>query len=82
MGDHAVVSREDWVAARTQLLEKEKQLTRLRDELSRERRSLPWVKIDTQYVFDGPEGICLAGHGWQRYGKQLAMLCMCFRLRL
>jgi predicted dithiol-disulfide oxidoreductase (DUF899 family) len=56
MGDHAVVSREDWVAARTQLLEKEKQLTRLRDELSRERRSLPWVKIDTQYVFDGPEG--------------------------
>ncbi|MHC5543496.1 DUF899 domain-containing protein [Singulisphaera rosea] len=56
MTDHAVVSREDWIAARTQLLEKEKQLTRLHDELCRERRELPWVKVESTYVFDGPDG--------------------------
>jgi predicted dithiol-disulfide oxidoreductase (DUF899 family) len=56
MADHAIVTREEWVAARKELLEKEKKLTRLRDELSRERRSLPWVKVETPYEFDGPDG--------------------------
>jgi predicted dithiol-disulfide oxidoreductase (DUF899 family) len=56
MADHAVVSREDWVAARKELLAKEKHLTRLRDELSRERRKLPWVKVEMPYVFEGPRG--------------------------
>ena len=56
MADHAVVSREEWIAARKELLEKEKQLTRLHDELSRERRELPWVKVEKPYVFDGPDG--------------------------
>jgi predicted dithiol-disulfide oxidoreductase (DUF899 family) len=56
MTDHAVVSREEWIAARRTLLEKEKHLTRLGDELSRERRELPWVKVETSYVFEGPEG--------------------------
>jgi predicted dithiol-disulfide oxidoreductase (DUF899 family) len=56
MADHAVVSREAWIAARQELLKKEKQLTRLRDEQSRERRELPWVKVETPYVFDGPDG--------------------------
>jgi predicted dithiol-disulfide oxidoreductase (DUF899 family) len=56
MTDHAVVSREEWVAARKELLEKEKQMTRLRDELSRDRRALPWVKVETSYVFEGPDG--------------------------
>jgi predicted dithiol-disulfide oxidoreductase (DUF899 family) len=56
MANHAVVSREEWVAARRGLLAKEKHLTRLRDELSRDRRALPWVKVETPYVFDGPDG--------------------------
>ncbi|NKB59569.1 MAG: DUF899 domain-containing protein [Alphaproteobacteria bacterium] len=51
-----VVSHEDWVEARKQLLEKEKAFTRARDALSHERRSLPWERIEKRYVFDGPEG--------------------------
>ena len=53
---HAVVSRDEWLKARIALLEKEKELTRLRDRLSAERRELPWVKIEKRYVFDSPEG--------------------------
>lgn len=56
MQQHSVVSREDWVAARKAHLAKEKEFSRLRDELSAERRALPWVKIDKAYVFDAPEG--------------------------
>ena len=51
-----VVSRTEWLEARTNLLNKEKQLTRLQDALSDERRKLPWVKVDKEYVFDGPGG--------------------------
>ncbi len=51
-----VVSRAEWVAARKELLVKEKEATRRRDALSAERRELPMVKIDKEYVFDGPEG--------------------------
>src|SRR5215468_3512400 len=54
--DHTVVSHEEWLTARTALLAKEKELTRLRDELSRQRRALPWEKVDKTYVFDGPQG--------------------------
>jgi predicted dithiol-disulfide oxidoreductase (DUF899 family) len=53
---HPIVSREEWIAARRALLAKEKQLTRQRDQLAADRRSLPWVKIDKAYVFDGPNG--------------------------
>ncbi len=53
---HPVVSREAWLSARTALLAKEKEFTRLRDDLSRQRRELPWVKVDKAYVFDGPSG--------------------------
>lgn len=53
---HAVVSREEWLAARQALLLKEKELTRLRDRLNAERRALPWVRIEKEYVFDGPDG--------------------------
>ncbi|HET7848646.1 MAG TPA: thioredoxin family protein [Pseudolabrys sp.] len=53
---HAVVSQEKWIAARKALLAKEKEFTRARDELSRQRRELPWVRIDKSYVFDTPEG--------------------------
>jgi predicted dithiol-disulfide oxidoreductase (DUF899 family) len=56
MSPHAVVSREAWIAARKRHLAKEKEFTRLRDELSRERRELPWEIVDKQYVFDTPAG--------------------------
>jgi predicted dithiol-disulfide oxidoreductase (DUF899 family) len=56
MANHTVVSREEWLIARKQLLAKEKALTRLRDQLSAERRALPWVKVEKKYVFDGPNG--------------------------
>jgi len=53
---HAVVSRDEWLEARKKLLAKEKEFTRLQDELNQERRSLPWVKVTKDYVFDGPNG--------------------------
>jgi len=51
-----VVSRAEWLAARKELLIKEKQFTHLRDELSRQRLALPWVKVEKSYGFDGPNG--------------------------
>jgi predicted dithiol-disulfide oxidoreductase (DUF899 family) len=56
MERQAIVSRDEWLAARKALLLKEKALTRARDALARERRELPWVKIEKAYVFEGPEG--------------------------
>jgi len=53
---HRVVGREEWLAARKALLAKEKEFTRLRDELSEERRQLPWVRVEKAYLFDGPRG--------------------------
>jgi predicted dithiol-disulfide oxidoreductase (DUF899 family) len=54
--DHQVVSSGEWVAARKELLRKEKEFTRQRDQLSELRRELPWVKVDKHYVFEGPSG--------------------------
>lgn len=51
-----IVSPEEWVLARKKLLEKEKEFTRLRDELARRRRELPWEKVEKRYVFQGPDG--------------------------
>jgi predicted dithiol-disulfide oxidoreductase (DUF899 family) len=56
MQEHPIVSQEEWLAARTELLRKEKAFTRLRDRLSAERRALPWVRVEKPYVFDGPDG--------------------------
>jgi predicted dithiol-disulfide oxidoreductase (DUF899 family) len=53
---HAVVSREEWLVARKGLLAKEKEFTRLRDDLSRQRRELPWVRVDKPYAFEGQRG--------------------------
>jgi predicted dithiol-disulfide oxidoreductase (DUF899 family) len=53
---HPIVSREQWLIARKAHLAREKELTRLRDRVSAERRALPWVKVDKAYVFDGPDG--------------------------
>jgi predicted dithiol-disulfide oxidoreductase (DUF899 family) len=54
--EHNIVSQEEWIAARKELLKKEKESVRLLDQLSAERRQLPWVKIDKNYVFDAPGG--------------------------
>jgi predicted dithiol-disulfide oxidoreductase (DUF899 family) len=53
---HRVVSHKEWLAARTAFLAKEKEFTRLRDELSEQRRGLPWEVVTKAYVFDGPNG--------------------------
>ena len=54
--NHPVVSMDRWIAERKALLAHEKELTHLRDQIARERRALPWVRIDKPYVFDAPEG--------------------------
>jgi predicted dithiol-disulfide oxidoreductase (DUF899 family) len=51
-----IVSRDEWLAARKELLAKEKQLTQQRGAVSAERRALPWVKVDKPYMFDGTNG--------------------------
>ena len=51
-----VVSRDEWLAARKKLLAKERQLTHERDAIAAERRQLPWVKVEKNYVFDSPGG--------------------------
>lgn len=51
-----VVSHKQWIAERLAFMAKEKEFTRLRDELSEQRRELPWEKVTQQYVFDGPRG--------------------------
>jgi predicted dithiol-disulfide oxidoreductase (DUF899 family) len=56
MTKHKIVSKEQWLEARKAHLAKEKEFTKLRDELSRQRREMPWVKVEKEYVFDGPDG--------------------------
>lgn len=51
-----IVSQSEWIDARKQLLIKEKELTRLNDDLARRRRELPWVKVENNYIFEGPMG--------------------------
>jgi predicted dithiol-disulfide oxidoreductase (DUF899 family) len=53
---HEVVSREEWLKRRIALLEQEKAVTKLRDLVCAERLRLPWVRVETDYVFDGPDG--------------------------
>jgi predicted dithiol-disulfide oxidoreductase (DUF899 family) len=54
--NHKVVSKEEWLKRRAELLAKEKEFTRLRDQLSNQRRELPWERVDKEYVFDSPQG--------------------------
>jgi len=56
MEKHQIVAHDAWTEARTALLAKEKEFTRLRDDLSRQRRELPWEAVDKEYVFEGPKG--------------------------
>jgi predicted dithiol-disulfide oxidoreductase (DUF899 family) len=54
--DHKIVSREEWLAARKAHRKNEKGLTHLRDLVAAERRALPWVKVEKQYLFETPDG--------------------------
>jgi predicted dithiol-disulfide oxidoreductase (DUF899 family) len=54
--EQKVVSQEEWLAARKALLSEEKKFSRLRDQLTQQRQNLPWVKIDKEYAFEGPDG--------------------------
>jgi len=56
MQTHKIVSREQWIEARKTHLAHEKEFTRARERLGEERRALPWVKVEKDYVFDGPNG--------------------------
>jgi predicted dithiol-disulfide oxidoreductase (DUF899 family) len=56
MTEHTVGTRGEWLQARRELLEHEKELTRARDELAQERRRLPWVRVDKEYTFETREG--------------------------
>jgi predicted dithiol-disulfide oxidoreductase (DUF899 family) len=53
---HKVVSRSEWQRACAEFLAKEKELTRMSDEVARQRRELPWTKVEKEYVFEGPQG--------------------------
>ncbi|MBT5238965.1 MAG: DUF899 domain-containing protein [Rhodospirillaceae bacterium] len=56
MTQHSVVSHEEWVEARKAFLAKEKEFSRLRENISQARRDLPWERVDADYVFTGPDG--------------------------
>jgi predicted dithiol-disulfide oxidoreductase (DUF899 family) len=56
LDDHRIVSKDEWLAARSALLKKEKEFTLLRDKLGQQQRDMPWVLVDKEYLFDGPNG--------------------------
>lgn len=56
IASHPIVSQDDWTAQRRRLLAREKELTRLGDQVARERRALPWVRLAKDYVLDTPDG--------------------------
>src|SRR5919206_5016288 len=56
LDNHKIVSESEWIEARKELLKREKEFTLLRDQLSQQRRDLPWVQVNKEYVFDGPDG--------------------------
>ena len=53
---HKIVPENEWAESRKALLQKEKEFTILRDQLSQQRRDLPWVAVNKEYVFEGPNG--------------------------
>ncbi|MGG1678279.1 DUF899 domain-containing protein [Neobacillus sp. NRS-1170] len=54
--EHKVLPRSEWLEARKELLQKEKEFTKLRDELTHQRRDLPWEAVSKSYTFEGPNG--------------------------
>lgn len=53
--EHPIVSEQEWIEARKKLMQKEKELTHLKDELTSLRQQLPWMKVEKEYVFQGPD---------------------------
>ena len=68
MTTHRVVAHDEWLRERLELLEQEKEFTRLRDELSRRRRELPWERVEKDYVFDTVDGERSLGQCLRRPG--------------
>ena len=66
---HQVVSQEEWLAARRELLREEKALTKQQQRVAAARRELPWMKITRNYVFDTPEG---KGSFWDTLRRAVA----------
>jgi predicted dithiol-disulfide oxidoreductase (DUF899 family) len=56
MSEHQIVTHQQWLEARRRFLAKEKEFTRLRDQLARERRELPWERVEKEYAFEGENG--------------------------
>ncbi len=56
LDNHRIVSKDEWLAARGALLKKEKEFTLLREKLGQRQRDMPWVLVDKEYLFDGPNG--------------------------
>ena len=73
MADHEVVSREEWAALREKLLAREKEHTRFGDELERQRRELPWVRVEKEYRFDTDDGTAYQTYGTTARGLEFLM---------
>ena len=71
MTDHKTGTRDQWLAARLELLEAEKELTRRSDELARQRQELPWIRIDKDYRFETDEGSASLADLFQRRSQLL-----------
>ena len=84
MTSHKIVTREQWAAAREELLAREKEHTRLGDELARQRREVPWARVEKEYRFDTDDGtrtlaelfdgrgqllVSAGAAGWLRLGR-------------
>src|SRR5579883_2662203 len=69
MTAHPIVDHEQWLTARIRFLEREKEFTRLRDELSRERRALPWERVEKPYTFRADRGLVSLAELFGRRGQ-------------
>jgi predicted dithiol-disulfide oxidoreductase (DUF899 family) len=69
MAPHKVVKHDEWLAARKRHLAKEKEFTRMRDQLSRERRDLPWELVEKPYAFQGEHGTRTLGDLFEGRGQ-------------
>src|SRR5436853_3176079 len=69
MATHKVVKHDEWLTARKRHLAKEKEFTRMRDQLSRERRDLPWELVEKQYTFQGERGTQTLSDVLERRGQ-------------
>jgi predicted dithiol-disulfide oxidoreductase (DUF899 family) len=67
--NHKIVPEKEWIQSRKELLKKEKEFTILRDQLSQQRRDLPWVAVNKEYLFEGPNGKQSLSELFDRRGK-------------